>query len=168
MVKPNKESEPREALVAHFREQDETLRRQWLRQVRTTGAVENLIRQGVEAINRRDADSFVALASPDVEWEDSIFWSEGVRTYRGRAELREWFKRVFVEPWESLLMEVTEITEADDRVLTGSILTARGKDSGVETVLRFWQVVWLADGKATRRQIFLERAEALEAAGMAE
>jgi signal transduction histidine kinase len=48
MVKPNKESEPREALVAHFREQDETLRRQWLRQVRTTGAVENLIRQGVE------------------------------------------------------------------------------------------------------------------------
>jgi ketosteroid isomerase-like protein len=52
------------------------------------------IRQSVEAINRRDADAFVALASPDIEWEDSIFWSEGVRTYRGRAELRGWFNQI--------------------------------------------------------------------------
>jgi hypothetical protein len=50
--------------------------------------VEN-IRQAVEAFNRRDADAFVALASPNIEWEDPSFWSGVARTYRGREEVRE-------------------------------------------------------------------------------
>jgi signal transduction histidine kinase len=48
MAKTKKESELREGLVAHFRAEGETLRRQWLRQVRTTGAVKSLLRQGLE------------------------------------------------------------------------------------------------------------------------
>ena len=48
MAKTNTESELREGLVAHFRAEAETLRRQWLRQVRTTGAVKSLLRQGLE------------------------------------------------------------------------------------------------------------------------
>ncbi len=48
MAKTNTESELREGLVAHFRAEGETLRRQWLRQVRTTGAVKSLLRQGLE------------------------------------------------------------------------------------------------------------------------
>jgi ketosteroid isomerase-like protein len=128
-----------------------------------------IVRQAVAAINRGDADAFVALASPDVEWEDSVFWSEGTRIYRGRAELREWFNQIFVKPWESYHLEITEIIEAaDDLVVVGGEATARGKDSGVETQMRSWQLTWFADGKATRRQIFLTRAEALEAAGLSE
>jgi steroid delta-isomerase-like uncharacterized protein len=122
--------------------------------------------QQIEALNRRDVDAFLALVSPDVEWEDAIFWSEVARNYRGRAELREWFNRV-LEPWESFHIEIDEITEsADDRVLTGGILTTRGKGSGVETQLRGWFVFWIANGKITRRQVFLDRDKALEAAGL--
>jgi len=129
--------------------------------------VENVL-QAVEAFNRRDADAFVALASPDVEWEDAIFWSGVARTYRGRDGLREWFKQV-VEPWERIRVEVEEITEAtDNRVFVGLYLTARGKGSGVETELRAWQVNRFADGKTARRHVFLERADALEAAGLSE
>jgi ketosteroid isomerase-like protein len=73
-----------------------------------------VILRGVEAANRRDVDAFVADVSPDVEWEDSIFWSEGSRTYRGIGELREWFNQVVIEPWESLRIEIEEITEAPD------------------------------------------------------
>jgi ketosteroid isomerase-like protein len=125
--------------------------------------------QQVDAVNRRDADAFVAVVSPDVEWEDSIFWSEGSRTYRGRTEVREWFDHVVVEPWESLLCEAEEIlAAADDRVFFGGVLTARGKESGVDTRLHFWSVTWVANGLITRRQVFLERAEALEAAGLSE
>jgi hypothetical protein len=29
--------------------------------------------QQVEALNRPDVDAFVALVSPDVEWEDAVF-----------------------------------------------------------------------------------------------
>jgi ketosteroid isomerase-like protein len=125
--------------------------------------------QGIEAFNRRDVDAFVALVSPDVEWEDAVFWSEHARIYTGEAKLREWFDQVVVEPWESLHFELEEITEAgDDRVFFGGLLTTRGKGSGVETQVRGWSVVWITNGKTTRRQVFLDRAEALEAAGLEE
>jgi ketosteroid isomerase-like protein len=124
--------------------------------------------QLIEVSNRRDVDAFVALVSPDVEWDDPTFWSEPSQTYRGRAEVRAWFNRV-VEPWESLHFEVEEITEAaDDRVLAGTLLTTRGKGSGAETQIRLWYVVWVANGKITRRQVFRGRDEALEAAGLRE
>jgi ketosteroid isomerase-like protein len=128
-----------------------------------------VVLQGIEAFNRRDVDAFVATASPDIEWEDSVFWTEPARTYRGETELREWFNQVVVEPWESVHFEVEEITEAgDDRVFFGGLLTARGKGSGVETQVHGWTVVWITNGKTTRRQIFLDRDDALEAAGLAE
>jgi ketosteroid isomerase-like protein len=128
-----------------------------------------LLLKAIDAVNRQDAEAFVATASPDIEWEDSIFWSESARIYRGRSELREWFNQVVVEPWESLRCEVAEISEAtDERVIWEGILTARGKDTGAETRLHFWTVNWFAGGKVTRRRVFLERAEALEAAGLSE
>ena len=44
----------------------------------------------------------------------------------------------------------------------------RGKDSGAETHRHFWSVYWIADGKVARREVFLERADALEPAGLSE
>jgi ketosteroid isomerase-like protein len=73
------------------------------------------------------------------------------------------------ETWESLLLEVDEITEiGDDRVLVCGQLTTRGKASGVETTIRGCLVFWIANGKITRRQVFLDRDEALEAVGLRE
>ncbi len=127
-----------------------------------------IVRRVVDAANRRDADAFVATLSPDVEWEDAFFWTEGPRTFRGRAGVREWLNQV-QEPWESLHLEAEEVTDASDgRFIVGFRLTARGKESGVETQLRFWATCWTADGKITRRQAFRERADALEAAGLSE
>ena len=127
-----------------------------------------IVRQAVEAFNREDADAFVALAGLNVEWEDAIFWSGVTRTYRGRQELREWSNQV-LEPWESLHVEVEEITEAaNDGVFYCLFLTGRGKGSGVDTELRVWAVNWFADGKVSRRRVFRERDEALDAAGLRE
>jgi len=129
----------------------------------------DVLRASIEAVNRQDADAFVATVAPDVEWHDSAFWSEVSRIYRGKAEVREWFNQIVLEPWESLHCGVEEITEApDDRIFFGGLLTARGEGSGVDTELRFWTVNWIADGKITRRKVFLDKAEALEAAGLPE
>jgi ketosteroid isomerase-like protein len=74
-----------------------------------------------------------------------------------------------VEPWESFQVEVKEIAEAPDgRVFSGALWTARGRASGVETQIRLWFVLWFADGRITRRQVFRGRDEALEAAGLSE
>jgi ketosteroid isomerase-like protein len=128
-----------------------------------------VVLDSADAFNRQDADAFVAFASPDVEWEDPLFWTGLPRTYRGKAELREWFNQVR-EPWDSIHVEVEEITEAaDDRVFFALLLTGRGKGSGVEAPeLRVWSVTWFADGKVTKRKVFRERAEALEAAGLSQ
>jgi hypothetical protein len=65
---------------------------------------------------------------------------------------------------------VEEITEAaDGRVFFALLLTGRGKGNGVEAPeLRVWSVTWFADGKVTKRKVFRERSEALEAAGLRE
>lgn len=126
-----------------------------------------IVRRIVDATNRRDPDAFVAALSPDVEWEDNLFWTEGGRTYRGAAELREWLNQVW-EPWETLHMEVLEISPAGDgRLFVGFELTARGKESGAETKARFWTVSQIAHGKIRTRHAFRDRAQALEAAGLA-
>jgi ketosteroid isomerase-like protein len=122
----------------------------------------------IEAFNRRDADAAVTFASPNVEWEDSMFWTEPTRTYRGRAELREWIKRV-LEPWERITVRADEIVQTrDGRVFGHMSVIGRGSASGVETELQGWTVLWFDKGLITARRIFRDRAVALEAAGLQE
>jgi ketosteroid isomerase-like protein len=72
-----------------------------------------------------------------------------------------------LEVFENLQVEVAELTElGDDRVFAETLLTARGKGSGVPVELRFWTVLWFAEGRITRRQVSWTRDEALEAAGL--
>jgi ketosteroid isomerase-like protein len=129
-----------------------------------------VILRGVEAINRRDADAFVALFHPSVEWEESGDVFPGLRgVHRGWAGVRKWFEEAILEPWENMHVQVQEISEASDgRVFGGFHSTARGSASGAETRLRFWSVFWLAGGKITRRKVFFTRQEAVEAAGLSE
>jgi ketosteroid isomerase-like protein len=124
--------------------------------------------QQIDAFNRRDVDGAVACASPEVEWEDSMFWTEQVRIYRGRAELREWIEKV-LEPWESIRVEADELAEASDgRVFARVSITGRGKISGAVAEQAAWTVLWFANGLCTRRRVFRDRDEALEAAGLEE
>ena len=72
-----------------------------------------IVLQQTGAFNRRDPDAFVAVLSPDVEWEDPVFWSESARIYKGRAEVREWLGQL-QEPWESIRAEANEIIETSN------------------------------------------------------
>jgi len=129
-----------------------------------------IVRVGVDAVNRRDPDAFIACVHPDVVW-DATGMPETRGIYRGRAQVREWFEKSFLdEVWENFHVEVEEITEAPDgRVFLGISATARGGRSGVEVEgPRAWQVCWFADGMITRRKLFFDRDEALEAAGLSE
>jgi ketosteroid isomerase-like protein len=122
----------------------------------------------LDAFKRRDVDALVALLSPDVVWEENPELPGLREVYRGRAEVREWMVAV-LEVFENLQVEVAEITElGDDRVFAETVLTARGKGSGVPVELRFWTVLWFAESKITRRQVFWTRDQALEATRLAE
>ena len=127
-----------------------------------------IIDEHIEAFNRGDVEALVATVSPDVEWEDAMFGSEVPRVYWGRNAVREWFDRA-LEPWESIHGEPEEIREASDgRILVGGVLTVRGEGSHAEVEQRGWFVFWVANGAITKRRVFLDRDEALEAAGLSE
>jgi ketosteroid isomerase-like protein len=49
-----------------------------------------------------------------------------------------------------------------------TLVTGRGKGSGVPVELRYWSVLWFAKGKIARREVFWTKYEALEAAGLSE
>jgi ketosteroid isomerase-like protein len=122
----------------------------------------------LDAFNLRDVDAFVAFLSPEVVWEENPELPGLREVYRGRAEVREWTVAV-LEVVENLHIEVAELTElGDDRVFTETVLTARGKGSGVPVELRFWMVLWFAESKITRRQVSWNRDDALRAAGLPE
>jgi ketosteroid isomerase-like protein len=127
-----------------------------------------ITRENMEAFNRREIDAFLASLHPDVEWDDSNGFPGLQGVYRGRAGVRSWLE-AFMEAWESFHGEVEQATEGSDgRVLLQMAGIARGRASGVETELCAWFVLWIADGKITKRQVFFNRDEALEAAGLSE
>src|SRR5690349_2793078 len=126
--------------------------------------------RAVDALNARDADAFVACVSPDVEWETNPEMVGLGGTYRGRAGVRDFFEQLFgLETWESIHVEVEEITEAsDDRALVGMRAKTRGRGSGAETEIDLWQVFWFTEGLIARRKAFWARQDALESAGLSE
>jgi ketosteroid isomerase-like protein len=128
-----------------------------------------LARKATDALNRGDLDAWVDFLSPDVVWE-ALRDVPGLRdVYRGRAEAQAWIEQMFELAETGVHTELTEITELDDdRLFVGTVLTARGRGSGVPFELHTWQIVWFADGLITRRQVFWTREEAVEDAGLRE
>jgi ketosteroid isomerase-like protein len=87
-------------------------------------------------------------------------------TYRGEAAKR-WIG-AWVESFEGFTAEATEIIDAGDKVFVA--LSQRGGVAGSETVVEglWWIVMTVREGVVVRGEAFVERAQALEAAGLSE
>ncbi len=127
-----------------------------------------LVRAMTDAVNRIDIDAVIALLSPDVVWEETADLPGLKEVYRGRDEVRAWADELLevIESAHNALDRVTELS--GDRVFTENFLTIHGKTSGVPAELRYWALYRIKNGKIARRQVFWNRAEALEAAGLSE
>lgn len=85
----------------------------------------------------------------------------------GHDGLRRYFER-WMEPWEEFHVGPTEFEHSGDSVFNGVEMKARGRESGVETGMEYWQVWRFRDGRATRWEEYLDRSEALTALGRGE
>jgi ketosteroid isomerase-like protein len=86
---------------------------------------------------------------------------------RGLAGFAEGW-RDWLEPWDSYYMEVDELLDAGDAVVSLVRVRAKTERDGV-AIEHSPASVWSLDGgKITRVQFYLERERALEAAGLAE
>ena len=72
------------------------------------------------------------------------------------------------DTWDPFQVEPTEFLVRGDHVVAGEAFKGRGKGSGVEVAMQSWSVSLLRDGLIVRRDEFLDRDQALEAAGLSE
>ena len=120
-----------------------------------------------DALNRRDVDAWVAL------WDDEGVWSpaietltEGRRTYRGPAEMRQYF-RDLAGFADAAHIEWSEGYDLGDQVLVLGRLSMRFS-SGVDLDDEVAGLVTWRNGKCVDLHGWMSHAEALEATGVSE
>jgi hypothetical protein len=127
--------------------------------------VEN-VRRGIDAWNRGDLDEWLAGFAPKAELHTTgRFPDQGV--YRGRAGLERYWSEIH-EAAEEMSVTVTDMRAIGDKVFQAVTARGRGKRSGVPIEQPIWFVTTLRDGLAVRVENYVDRAEALEAAGLQE
>lgn len=131
-------------------------------------SAENLeiIRAWYEAFNRGDMDAVLASLTEDFEMRVPAYAVDGI-SYLGRDGYEAWYEGL-KESWSSA--RVTPVVVAHDGQHVVLELTAElvGLTSGTPIAQLFWGVAWMDDGKISRFHSFPGKAEALEAAGLAE
>jgi ketosteroid isomerase-like protein len=128
--------------------------------VRRAYAEFDLSAGGLEAAAR------AGLIAPDVEFDYSALYPDG-RFVRG---VDAWGDYANSFPWGQSLKLVPErfFDLDDERVLVFVHVTAEGEGSGVPVEGRSAAECTVRDGAIVRVKIYLDRAEALEVAGLAE
>ena len=104
------------------------------------------------------ADEFELVLAPEMP---------DAGTYRG-AVARVWLD-AWVDSFDRLTFEPVEFSDVgDDRVLIEYIQRGWAAGSDVAVELVNWSLATVRDGRVVRWQMFTDRAEALEAAGLEE
>jgi ketosteroid isomerase-like protein len=87
--------------------------------------------------------------------------------FRGRDGLKRWTVKTR-EVWGEWRFELERFIDMGERILVFVHLVAEGGISGVRLERDTAHVWTLANGKVTKCQVYLDRAEALEALGLKE
>jgi uncharacterized protein len=125
-----------------------------------------VVRAAFEAFGRSDWDALVGFLDPEIEWVPTGQFVGG-QLYRGHAGVREFLDALGGE-FEEFHAEPENFATASDVVVADTRVSGTGKRSGVPVELRFTLVVSLSNRKVIRVRNFLERQEALEAAGLSD
>jgi ketosteroid isomerase-like protein len=88
-------------------------------------------------------------------------YPEGAQVFRGQDGLKRWTAKT-KEIWDVWRFEVERYLEAADRVVALVHVVAEGGLSGVRLERDTAHIWTLDDGKVTRCEVFLDRAEALK------
>jgi ketosteroid isomerase-like protein len=121
------------------------------------------VRRSIEAWNRRDLATWLALFPSDGEIDYSRSRGPFKGVYRGRREL-EAFWDVFWSMFEEIHVEAHGFRHVGPEVVVPNTVHFRGRD-GIEVIGRNALVFTVENGQITCFRLFQEPDEALEAAG---
>ena len=125
-----------------------------------------IVRRSVDAYASGDIEAALADYDPGVEFDVSSARPEGGVFY-GHGGMLEGVQ-AWVERWAEYRFEVEEIIDAGDRVLMIIRESGRGEGSGVEVTQHTFWLQTMRNDKIVRAELFNDRNQAFEAAGLSE
>lgn len=129
------------------------------------------LQRGLVAYDSRDVEALLQECHADVEWESALVKGLGGETtvYRGRAGIRDLSSEVDHAFDEFRIgFDSDDIRDLGDRIVASGWMRVRGRAGGVAVESPVSFVADFGDGKAVRFRSFLDRRDALEAAGLSE
>ena len=127
------------------------------------------LRPDAAGVVRGDYDNaFVDNFHPDVEIVPPSSYPDTPESGdRGAEGMLRWVQQLD-EIWDDWRFEAERILDAGDRVVAFVRVSGSAKQSGAALTISTAHVLTLHDGRVTRVDVFLDRPEALEAAGLRE
>ena len=122
-----------------------------------------IVRRSFEAWNEGDVPAIRRCYTEDAVIETPI--TEFGRTFEGDDPLGRWIREMR-ETWAEVSWEVARIFEGDGVVVSFYRSVSTGRASGIEVVRDLTGVHHIRDGLIARDRVFLDRDEALKAAGV--
>jgi ketosteroid isomerase-like protein len=127
-----------------------------------------IVRASIEAFESGDIESALNALDPEIEWHATVGGIDEGRVYRGREEVVQGFVDYFAV-WERMEMRAEKFIDAgDEEVVVFHHEVAKGRQSGVVVETETGTVQTVRDGKIVRVRSYMDRDEALKAAGLRE
>jgi ketosteroid isomerase-like protein len=123
-----------------------------------------IVRRLYELAETRGVEGLLRLATDDIVWiSDPSFPGGG--SHRGKENVRRWLTELWI--YDEVSVDVEEIVDLNGRAL--AITRFHGISAGAPQVDWAWcHLFAFRDGLISQAQSFLDRADALEAAGLSD
>jgi ketosteroid isomerase-like protein len=125
-----------------------------------------IVRAAFESFLGGDSERTAQLLHPEVEFHGTVGGLQEGQIAHGQSEIDETFESEDLEAWEERRIEAEEFIDAGDVVVVLLHEYRRGRGSGVELETETAVVVAVSGGLVVRIQGYMDRAAALEAAGL--
>ena len=119
----------------------------------------DVVREIIDALNAGSVDGMLERMDPDFEWKP-LQDSPVPGPHRGHGNVRGYLED-WLATFPALRLDVEELTEEGDHVVTVVRGRARARASGVQLGNRFCQVWTLRGGTAVRMHEYATREEGL-------
>jgi uncharacterized protein len=119
-----------------------------------------------EAFNRDGSQGTLPFMHPDVVWDESNLVPRKPGIYHGHAGVLA-LGRENAELWREIQADVEELIDAGEgKVVAVVRVCGKGRFTDEQVELAMAQVWRIRDGKASHVKLYLDREEAVEAAGL--
>jgi ketosteroid isomerase-like protein len=125
----------------------------------------DLVRRGYEHF-ARTGEPDVSAYAPEIEWH-SAAEDPGLEVFHGVGGVKKLTGEV-QEQLDDFRTEPFEFLDGGDCVVAGLVHRGRGRGSSAEVEMREWNVFRIREGRIVSVHEYLDREEALQAAGLSE